>query len=397
MTPDFRKSTIFFTPILIVLLQTFAIAQDSKPHVVFIAGEEEYGAHWTLPKIAYDLETRFNIKATVIHSWRSGVHDYDMPGTIEIPEYDEIENLEIIKGGRSNRHAHPLSHSLRLSNTKYCKSTLIPGKPAIAFRTTSHGFWPADRKDWFVPFFGGHYKGHMPNTEGTTTMVPAEQLDHPLLRGVPKRKSMNDVMGIYITAPLNDSATPLMMGKTGLIGPAQPVTWINEYRKDQKIFYTSLGGLESFIDPGFINMIYNAVFWALDREVPENGVLDIDEISDYENEPPFEKYAFRGSQWRILLNDPRTIWSSKMPWYLMLNFRSSTIPPPPATKYSPQRDRSVRRHRICLKWRHWDLSADPVAMLPDARAVSPSPIFNEARWSVLDNILLRLDLGMGAS
>ena len=30
------------------------------------------------------------------------------------------------------------------------------------------------------------------------------------------------------------------------------------------------------------------------------------------------------------------------------------------------------------KWRHWDLSVRPVAMLPDARAVSPSPPYDEA-------------------
>ena len=68
---------------------------DMRPHVVFIAGEPEYGSHWSLPKIADDLQERFNIKSTVIHSWRGGVDDYDIPGRV-IPQYSEIPNLEII-------------------------------------------------------------------------------------------------------------------------------------------------------------------------------------------------------------------------------------------------------------------------------------------------------------
>ena len=226
------------------------------------------------------------------------------------------------------------------------------------------GFGLEDRKDWFVPFFGGHYKGHMPNTEGTTTIVPAEQLDHPILRGVPKRKSMNDVMGIYITAPLNDSATPLMMGKTGLIGPAQPVTWINEYKQGQKIFYTSLGGLESFIDPGFINMVYNAVYWALDREIPENGVLGIDEISDYETEPPFEKYAF-GALMENPFERPEEELELESAMVLDAEFQPSAAPPPPKPNI-PSNATVLFDGKELSQWRHWDLSADPVAMLPDA-------------------------------
>ena len=381
----FKTITVAFTELLIALIPPLALAQDSRPHVVFIAGEEEYGAHWTLPKIADDLERRFNIKSTVIHSWRSGTHDYDMPGTVNIPEYEEIENLEIIK----DADLIVLHIRFRIppaEQYKIFQEYFDAGKPAIAFRTTSHGFWPTDHKDWFVPFFGGHYKGHMPNSEGTTTIVPAEQLDHPILRGVPKKHAMNDVMGIYITAPLNDSATPLMMGKTGLIGPAQPVTWINEYKKGQKIFYTSLGGLESFLNPGFINMVYNAVYWALDREVPENGVLGIEDISDFEKEPPFEKYSF-GAVMDNPFERPEEELAFENAIVLDADFQPSDDIPSPPQATIPGNAIVLFDGKDLSEWRHWDLSADPTAMLPDARAVSPSPVFNEARWSVFDGIV----------
>lgn len=365
----------------ILALQSTISAQDSRPHVVFLAGEEEYAAHWTLPKIAADLETRFNIKATVIHSWRSGVHDYDMPGKIEIPEYEKIENLDVIKEAdllvMHIRFRIPPPEQLQIFQDYFDS-----GKPAIAFRTTSHGMWAADQKDWFVPFFGGHYKGHMPNSDGTTTIVPGEQLDHPILRGVPKKNSMNDVMGIYVTAPLNDSATPLMMGKTGLEAPAQPVTWVNEYKKGQKIFYTSLGGLESFIDPGFINMVYNAVYWALDREVPEHGVLKMKDLSFYENEGPFEKNGF-GALNPNPFNRPAADLELENAKVLDAEFQAVDIPPPPKADI-PKKATVLFDGKDLSKWRHWDLSADPVAMLPDARAVSPSPEFNVPRWKIVD-------------
>ncbi|MDA0195764.1 MAG: DUF1080 domain-containing protein [Bacteroidetes bacterium] len=366
---------------LITQLPILAFGQDTRPHVVFIAGEEEYGAHWTLPKIADDLQRRFNVRTTVIHSWRSGAHDYDMPGVVEIPEYEKIENLEIIKEADlvviHIRFRLPPPEQLKIFQDYFDS-----GKPAIGFRTTSHGMWAADQKGWFVPFFGGHYKGHMPNTQGTTTIVPADQLDHPILRGVPKRNSMNDVMGIYVTAPLNDSTTPLMMGKTGLIGPAQPVTWINEYKKGQKIFYTSLGGLESFIDPGFLNMVYNAVYWALDREVPEYGVLGIDNLSYWEKEPPFERYAF-GALVENPFDRPEEELEIENSKILDGDFVQPIIPSPPPSNI-PTDATVLFDGKDLSRWRHWDLSADPVAMLPDARAVSPSPKFNGARWSVVD-------------
>ena len=148
-----ERISFLLSSFLIALLPTFAFAQDERPHVVFIAGEEEYAAHWTLPKIADDLERRFNIRSTVIHSWRSGAHDYDMPGKVEIPEYEEIENLEIIKDADlivlHIRFRLPPSEQLEIFQ-EYFDS----GKPAIAFRTTSHGMWAADKKGWFVPFFG---------------------------------------------------------------------------------------------------------------------------------------------------------------------------------------------------------------------------------------------------
>ena len=335
---------------------------DMRPHVVFIAGEPEYGSHWSLPKIADDLQERFNIKSTVIHSWRGGVDDYDIPGRV-IPQYSAIPNLEII----NDADLIVLFIRFRIpppEQFEILQEYFDSGKPAIAFRTTSHAFWHDERKGWFVPFFGGHYKTHLGNAAGTTSMVPAEQLDHPILRGVPKSEYLG-YGGVYLTHPLNETATPLMFGKTG-DDPAQPLTWINEYKKGQKIFYTGLGSLENFLNEGFLNMVYNTIYWCLDREIPENGVLELEETVDTE-----WKYGKARS------SNPKKISGDA--------YQKAAIPGPPKTKI-PKNAKVLFDGNNLSKWRHWDLSADPKAIGIDTRAASTmgGPVFKDARWSIID-------------
>ena len=356
----------FFSRLFLVsiIISSFLMSfqGEKRPHVVFIAGEPEYGSHWSLPKIADDLQERFNIKSTVIHSWRGGVDDYDIPGRV-IPEYSDIPNLEIINEADLIvlyiRFRIPRPEQFEILQ-EYFDS----GKPAIAFRTTSHAFWHEDRKGWFVPFFGGHYKTHLGNAAGTTSMVPSEQLDHPILRGVPKSEYLG-YGGVYLTQPLNDTATPLMFGKTGE-DPAQPLTWINEYKKGQKIFYTGLGSLENFLNEGFLNMVYNTIYWCLDREIPENGVLGLKETVE--------------SEWKY--GKERVSEAKKIPGKA---FHSPEIPKPPKTKI-PKNAKVLFDGNDFSNWRHWDLSADPKAIGIDTRAATTmgGPVYKDARWHIID-------------
>ena len=62
------------------------------------------------------------------------------------------------------------------------------------------------------------------------------------------------------------------------------------------------------------------------------------------------------------------------------------IPAAPSTNF-PENAVILFDGKDKSKWRHWDLSVRPVAMLPDARAVSPSPPYDEARWEIIDGSL----------
>jgi hypothetical protein len=111
--------------------------------------------------------------------------------------------------------------------------------------------------------------------------------------------------------------------------------------------------------------------------------LGIDNLSFWEEEPPFERYGFG------LLNEnpferPEEELEPENAIVLEADFKSPDIPTAPDTKIPA--DAVVLFDGTALSsWRHWDLSDEPVAMLPDARAVSPSPEFKGPRWPIIDN------------
>jgi len=132
-------------------------------------------------------------------------------------------------------------------------------------------------------------------------------------------------------------------------------------------------------------MIYNAVYWAIDCEVPENGVLGINDLFFWEDEPPFERYGL-GALNRHPFERPEEELELENRLVLDGEFKSSPIPEAPKPAI-PQNATVLFDGKDLSKWRHWDLSAEPVTMLPDARAVFPSPEFNGPRWKIIDNAI----------
>ena len=110
--------------------------------------------------------------------------------------------------------------------------------------------------------------------------------------------------------------------------------------------------------------------------------MGIDNLSHWEEEPPFEKYAFGAlneNPFEHLEEDLRLENRIVLDW----EFKPS-IPPNPPKRNTPKDAVVLFDGQDLSKWKHWDLSADPIAMLPDARAVSPSRTFPNARWNIID-------------
>ncbi|HIE70536.1 MAG TPA: DUF1080 domain-containing protein, partial [Planctomycetes bacterium] len=294
-----------------------------QPHVVFLVGESEYGSGKTMPAFAKRLRDELNLRTTLLLSKGK-----------ELPPLDALDTADLLVMFLRFRTATDAQFA-RL------KQWFDAGKPCVALRTTSHAF-VAD-KGWFPPFFGGHYKAHAPNGQGTTSIVPVGVEDHELLRGVALVCEMGHG-GTYNAQPLADAATVMLLGRTGRL-PCEPVAWTHRYREQSRIFYTSLGSRQNFERADFQRLLGNAVLWALKREVPSKGSFPA----------PHER--------RVVAR--------------------KAAPAPPAMQ-APADARVLFDGKDASQWRHWDPSVAPLAIGIDRRADSSSggETFTEARWAI---------------
>ena len=300
-----------------------------ESHVVFLVGEREYGSADTMPKFGERLQRELGLRVTVLQSRGD-----------ELPELDALDSADLLVLYLRFRTASD-------AQFERLRQWFDAGKPCLALRTTSHAF-VAD-KGWFPPFFGGHYKAHAPNGQGTQSYVVPAAAAHPILRGLRPDVEMGHG-GTYNAQPLAATATPLLLGRTGRL-PAEPIAWINRYRPASRLFYTSLGSRENFEREDFQRLLGNAVLWCLDRDVPAGS-------------------AFGGGV-------PRA--------------GHEPAEPPPPPPFDPLRHATVLFDgNDTSKWRHWDPSVEPLAIAIDRRADTSAggETYDAARWRVENGALV---------
>jgi len=234
-------------------------AEDDRPHVAFLVSDDHYHADKTLPVFAQMLRERYGCHATVLH----GQGTSNVPATGELVGEDGADCLVLY----IRRLALPEEQLDRIR--KY----LAAGKPLVGMRTASHAFdtrgkhepgqaeWPEFDHD----VLGGSYHGHGGNAGGTDVAIVPERAGHPILAGVEPAK-WHSTGSLYYTTPVADDATVLMTG--ALEDRVEPLTWVREYQGG-RVVYTGLGHPDDFQDPQFRRLLVNAIFWAMDRPVPE--------------------------------------------------------------------------------------------------------------------------------
>ncbi len=232
--------------------------EDDRPHIAFLVSDDHYHADKTLPVFAQMLRDRYGCYATVLHG----------QGTSNIPATGELEAADCLVL-YVRRLALPKEQLDRVR--KYLES----GGALVGLRTASHAFdvrgkskpgeaeWP----EFDAQVLGGNYHGHGPNPAGTDVAVVPEQAGHVILAGVDPAK-WHSTGSLYYTSPIADDATLLMTG--ALDDRVEPLTWVRSY-KGGRVCYTGLGHPDDFKDPQFRKLLTNAIFWAMDRPVPEAG------------------------------------------------------------------------------------------------------------------------------
>jgi nicotinamidase-related amidase/type 1 glutamine amidotransferase len=240
----------------------FRFANDKRPLVVFLSAENEYKAAETLPGFANELELHHGLRCEILQASTAKQGD----------EIHYISGMEILTGADlvvvyARRRAFPADQM------KYLRDYLNRGRPLIGLRTASHAFdtrgsAPQGHAEWvrFDPeVLGGNYHGHYSAGPEVAVTPAAGGAGHPILKGI--ELPLLSSGSLYKASPLAGSATLLLVG-TIPDNPPEPVAWTNRY-KDSRVFYTSLGHPDDFAAPQFRKLLINAVFWAMDKPVPE--------------------------------------------------------------------------------------------------------------------------------
>jgi type 1 glutamine amidotransferase len=245
-------------------------AASRSPHVVFVAGDDEYRSEITMPMIAAILEKRHGMRTSVASA-------QPIPQT-----KDHIEGLEALE--TADLMVMFLRYrALPDAELKRIQAYVASGKPIVGFRTSTHAFmYPkdsphADLNDGFGrDVFGQKWITHHGHTSTTTVALRPEASGHPILRGVTPFTAKS---WLYHVAPLNGPATLLLDGtavnserkqKLDQFPPVQPVAWTREHN-GARVFFTTLGHPGDFEQESMRRLTVNGILWALGREVPPQG------------------------------------------------------------------------------------------------------------------------------
>lgn len=242
----------------ITLAPLFPVSAKAGPHIVFMIGEREYGTVETLPEFFKTELAPKGFTADFITAPTEGEGRNDFPGLEEALAKADLVVVSVRRRAPKTSQLHAL------------RAYLDAGKPLIGLRTASHAFHlrgeapPEGHALWesFDPeVLGGNYHDHY-GDESFVISTADGAGNSPLLKGVDLKPSSR----LYRSGPLAKSATPLLIG-TLEGNPPEPVAWTNRYGpKNAKVFHTSLGAREDFDQPGFRQLLANAVNWALEKD-----------------------------------------------------------------------------------------------------------------------------------
>ncbi len=256
-------------------------AAGKKYNVVFVTGDDEYRSEITMPMIVEVLPRKAKqFNCTVLYA-------VDPETGQRNPKYKQnIEGLEALKA------ADLVVFFLRFralpdDQLKLILDYVNSGKPIIGLRTSTHALrYPKGHKheklneDFGREVFGQKWIVHHGHKSTTDVLVIPEMAGHPILRGIYATKSpIHCSSWLYHVTPLVGDCKPLLTGKSinsnkvdkqDQYPLTQPVAWIKTY-KGTRVFFTTLGHPKDFEDASVRRLLLNAIYWALEQEVPQGG------------------------------------------------------------------------------------------------------------------------------
>lgn len=260
--------------------------QARQPHVVFVTGDDEYRSEITMPMIAEILEASHGFRTSIAYA-------RPRPQT-----KDHIEGLEALETA-DLMVLFVRFRQLPEDELQAILGFVESGKPLIGLRTTTHAFqYPEGHvrqalNDGFGrDVFGQKWIVHHGHRSTTDVTVHPGRADHPILRGVGPFSAKS---WLYHVTPLHGDNTVLLDGHS--VGSdradradqyplTQPVAWTRRYR-GAPVFFTTLGHPGDFAHESMRRLLINAIYWALGRDVPEDGA-SADVVGTYQPPETFD-------------------------------------------------------------------------------------------------------------
>lgn len=219
-------------------------ADPVKPlKVCILSGCPTYKSEELLPPFQKFLEANYQVQATRLVR----VADDDLPGLEKLDDCDVA--LVFFKRMK-----------LKGDQLERFKKYVTSGRPIVGVRTASHAVqtW----LDFDKEVLGGNYQNHHSAGPVTAIEVQSPAQNHPILHHV---KLTSAAESLYKNSGHASDIQVLLKG-TIPGQPTEPIAWTRVHQGG-RVFYTSLGGAESFANPDFQRMLANALFWTANREV----------------------------------------------------------------------------------------------------------------------------------
>ena len=269
--------------------------------IVFVTGDEEYRSGESMPMLARLAKRELGAEVEVCYSLDS-LGNIDPNNTKSISGLEALEEADLMVMFTRFRE-------LPDDQLKMIKDYVESGRPIVGFRTSTHAFlYKSDsikfamNADWPTKVFGQQWITHHGHFEDgnapLTSVTVAEKVVSPILNGVTPFQAYSWLYHVDGGDwKLYGNSKVLLKGKSLRSNHemnrrleefplSNPVAWTKSYetinQKKSKVFFTTLGHPYDFKIESMRKLAMNGIYWALDEDVPSNGV---NVVLDYDYDP----------------------------------------------------------------------------------------------------------------
>ena len=270
-------------------------------HIVLIAGDHEYRSEEILPAMGRLLAKRFGFKCSVFFTLDD--EGFIEPGSSDIEGLVALETADLLVAGLRFQ-------DFAAAEMQHVVDYLDRGGPVLGIRTSTYAFRIADGPfaKYSYDYNGQEYEGgfgrqilgetwvghYGENHEQSSRLILQEANDdgaQMILSGV---GDVHVQSGGYNADPMPDSVVlalgQVLDGMSADSPPARgkeelPVAWIRSYQTQSgnsgRVFATTHGASEDFLNEGFRRLLINATLWALEMETAITADIDVSLVGPY--------------------------------------------------------------------------------------------------------------------